>query len=59
MTLGMSDDEARKAVQRCELETGLPTTDVVRMGPAKLLDAVLQASKDLTHKPQPAYTLKR
>jgi D-glutamate N-acetyltransferase len=59
MTLGMSDEEAREAVQRCELETGLPTTDVVRYGPGKLLDAVLQASHDLTRKPTPAYPLKR
>lgn len=59
MTLGLSDDEARKAIQRCELETGLPTTDVLRFGAGKLVDAVLQASQDLTKKATPAYPLKR
>lgn len=59
MTLGLSDQEAKEAISRAELETGLPCTDVVRFGPGRLLDAVLQASQDLTRKAQPAYTLKR
>lgn len=59
MTPGLPDDEAKKAIQRTELETGLPTTDVVRFGPGKLLDAVLQATDDLARKAQPAYPLKR
>jgi uncharacterized NAD-dependent epimerase/dehydratase family protein len=59
MTLGMDDKQARDAVRRAELETGLPATDVVRFGPARALDAVLEASHNLTRKPQPAYPLKR
>lgn len=59
MTLGLDDKEARDAISRTELETGLPTTDVVRYGPGKLVDAVLQASQNLTRKASPAYHLKR
>jgi uncharacterized NAD-dependent epimerase/dehydratase family protein len=59
MTLGLSDQQSRDAINRAELETGLPCTDVVRYGGARLLDAVLQASTNLTKKAQPAYPLKR
>jgi uncharacterized NAD-dependent epimerase/dehydratase family protein len=55
----MSDDEARKACQRAELETGLPCTDVVRFGPAKLLDAVLLSTDQLRRKARPPYASKR
>lgn len=59
MTLGLSEQEAKDAIARTELETGLPTTDVVRFGAGKLVDTVLQASQNLTRKATPAYPLKR
>jgi uncharacterized NAD-dependent epimerase/dehydratase family protein len=34
-------EEAKEAIRKTEEETGLPTTDPVRFGPEKLLDAVL------------------
>ncbi len=40
-TRGLADEEARAAVMNVESETGLPTDDPVRFGPARLLDAVL------------------
>jgi uncharacterized NAD-dependent epimerase/dehydratase family protein len=40
MTVGLSDEEAHAAIQHTEAETGLPTTDVVRFGADKLLDAI-------------------
>ncbi|MCA1813145.1 MAG: DUF1611 domain-containing protein [Halobacteriales archaeon] len=59
MTLGMTDDEARKACQRAELETGLPTTDVLRFGGGNLVDAVLQVTDQLKRKSRPPYAVKR
>jgi uncharacterized NAD-dependent epimerase/dehydratase family protein len=59
MTLGLGEQEARDAIARTELETGLPCTDVVRFGAGRLVDAVLQASANLTKKATPAYPLKR
>ena len=38
-----SDDEARSAIAAAESETGLVADDVVRFGPDRLLDAVLEA----------------
>jgi uncharacterized NAD-dependent epimerase/dehydratase family protein len=58
----MAEDEARKACQRAELETGLPATDVIRFGApgaAKLVDAVLQATDGLKRKARPPYAVKR
>lgn len=59
MTLGLSEQEARDAIARTELETGLPCTDPVRYGAGRILDAVLEASQNLTRKATPAYPLKR
>ena len=59
MTLGLNEHDARDAIARMELETGLPCTDVVRYGAGRLVDAVLEASANLTKKAQPAYPLKR
>ena len=42
-TRSLSDDEARAAIAAAERETGLPTDDPVRFGPARLVDAVLAA----------------
>lgn len=41
VTYGLSDDEARAAIQQVEEETGLPATDTLRFGAGKLLDALL------------------
>jgi uncharacterized NAD-dependent epimerase/dehydratase family protein len=38
-----SDDEAREAIAAAERETGLVADDVVRFGPDRVLDAVLEA----------------
>ncbi len=38
-----SDDEARSAIAAAESQTGLVADDVVRFGPDRLLDAVLEA----------------
>ena len=43
-TAGLDDDEAAAAVADAARETGLPTADPVRDGPASLLDAVLAAA---------------
>jgi len=36
-TAGLSDEEAVKAIEEIEEETGLPTDDAVRIGSGKLL----------------------
>jgi len=59
MTPNMSEAQARDAVARAQLETGLPTTDTVRFGPGPVLDAVLEASQNLTRKSSPPYAVKR
>jgi uncharacterized NAD-dependent epimerase/dehydratase family protein len=41
-TFGMSDGEAIQRIDLVENETGLATTDVIRFGPAKLANALLQ-----------------
>jgi uncharacterized NAD-dependent epimerase/dehydratase family protein len=41
MTGDLPEVEARAALAFLEQETGLPTTDVVRFGPERLLDAIL------------------
>jgi uncharacterized NAD-dependent epimerase/dehydratase family protein len=38
----LGDEEARRAIDEAEEETGLPADDPVRFGPVRLLDAVLQ-----------------
>ncbi|MEJ5253162.1 MAG: DUF1611 domain-containing protein [Chthonomonadetes bacterium] len=40
-TAHLSDEEARRAIEQVERETGLPCTDVVRYGGEKLVDAIL------------------
>jgi uncharacterized NAD-dependent epimerase/dehydratase family protein len=42
-TRGLSDDDARRAVEETAAETGLPVDDPVRFGAGRLLDAVLWA----------------
>jgi uncharacterized NAD-dependent epimerase/dehydratase family protein len=39
-TYDLDDDAARKAVETVQRETGLPTTDPVRFGPAPVADAI-------------------
>jgi len=39
-TFDLSDDEARRAIERTARETGLPTTDPVRYDPAPLVGAI-------------------
>ena len=39
-TVGLEEAAARRAVQATETHTGLPTTDVVRFGPRRLVEAV-------------------
>jgi uncharacterized NAD-dependent epimerase/dehydratase family protein len=39
-----SEDEARAAIAAIETETGLPTDDLIRFGPGRLLDSVLARS---------------
>ncbi len=41
---GLTDEEARRAVEETENECGLPTQDVVRFGAQKLLDAILEVN---------------
>jgi uncharacterized NAD-dependent epimerase/dehydratase family protein len=43
-TRGLSEEDARTAVDAAEAETGLPADDPVRFGAARLVDAVLAAS---------------
>ncbi|MEO0901063.1 MAG: DUF1611 domain-containing protein, partial [Bacteroidota bacterium] len=40
-TIGLSDEEAKDKVLAVEELTGLPTTDVVRFGTAKLINTIL------------------
>jgi uncharacterized NAD-dependent epimerase/dehydratase family protein len=40
MTVGLSEEEARKAVRQAEEETGLLATDVIRFGAGKLMDTL-------------------
>jgi len=46
-TFHMNEDDALREIDRVEKETGLPADDVVRFGPAKILDVVLEAGKSL------------
>jgi uncharacterized NAD-dependent epimerase/dehydratase family protein len=39
-TYDMTDDDARRAVETVQRETGLPTTDPVRFDPAPVVDAI-------------------
>jgi uncharacterized NAD-dependent epimerase/dehydratase family protein len=41
MTIHLSEQEAHDAIKQIEDETGLPTTDVVRFGAGKLMDALI------------------
>jgi uncharacterized NAD-dependent epimerase/dehydratase family protein len=43
-TFDLAEPEARAAVARASLDTGLPATDPVRFGLAPLLEAVTQAA---------------
>jgi uncharacterized NAD-dependent epimerase/dehydratase family protein len=40
-TRDLDDAAARRAIDDAEAETGLPATDPVRFGPARLVDALL------------------
>lgn len=42
VTHGLSEQEALDAVKKAEDETGLPATDVMRFGAAKLMDALVR-----------------
>jgi uncharacterized NAD-dependent epimerase/dehydratase family protein len=42
ITFGLSDEEAIAAIKQAEEETGLPATDVLRFGAAKLLDTLIR-----------------
>ncbi|HLG77739.1 MAG TPA: DUF1611 domain-containing protein [Ktedonobacteraceae bacterium] len=42
MTLHLTEQAARDEIKRIEDETGLPTTDVVRFGAGKLVDALVK-----------------
>jgi uncharacterized NAD-dependent epimerase/dehydratase family protein len=39
-TYDLSEDDARRAVETVQRETGLPTTDTVRFDPAPVADAI-------------------
>jgi uncharacterized NAD-dependent epimerase/dehydratase family protein len=39
-TYDLDDDAARRAVETVQRETGLPTSDPVRFGPAPIADAI-------------------
>ncbi|GAC1345867.1 MAG: DUF1611 domain-containing protein [Ktedonobacteraceae bacterium] len=43
MTMHLNEEEAQQAVQQAAEETGLPATDVIRFGAAKLMDALTRA----------------
>jgi len=40
VTFGLSDQQAKDAIQQAEHEAGLPATDVMRFGASKLMDAL-------------------
>lgn len=42
ITQHLDEEEARKAIQWANNETGLPVTDVIRFGASELMDALLQ-----------------
>jgi uncharacterized NAD-dependent epimerase/dehydratase family protein len=44
-TRPLDEDEARRAIERAEDETGLPAGDPVRFGAASLVDAVLAQAR--------------
>lgn len=44
-TWGVSDAEARRAIEQAENETGLPATDVIRYGCENLIEAILAAPR--------------
>jgi D-glutamate N-acetyltransferase len=43
MTVHLGEEEAAQAVKQVKAETGLPTTDVIRFGAARLMDALSSA----------------
>ena len=53
-TFGLSEEEARAAVDRATQETGLPASDPVRYGVAPLMDAVERFVDALPAKDRPA-----
>jgi len=48
-TLGLSDADARKAVDKAAAATGLPATDVIRFGVAPLFNAVREVMNEASH----------
>jgi uncharacterized NAD-dependent epimerase/dehydratase family protein len=38
----LDDRQTRYEIEKCEKETGLPATDCIKMGPGKLVDAMLE-----------------
>jgi uncharacterized NAD-dependent epimerase/dehydratase family protein len=48
---GVSEEEARAAIEAAEDETGLPADDPVRFGAGKLLDAVLDLTRAVAGEP--------
>jgi uncharacterized NAD-dependent epimerase/dehydratase family protein len=49
-TFGMSEEDARAALDRAAQETGMPATDPVRYGAAPLLDAIEDFMKNMAPK---------
>lgn len=45
-TGALAEEDARRAIEQVEAETGLPTDDPVRFGPDRVLDAVLDLVQD-------------
>ncbi|GAB4371557.1 MAG: DUF1611 domain-containing protein [Elainellaceae cyanobacterium] len=41
-TFHLNEEEAQRAIEQAQLETGLPCTDVIRFGAELILDAILQ-----------------
>ncbi|HEY9678135.1 MAG TPA: DUF1611 domain-containing protein [Drouetiella sp.] len=45
-TVGLTDEEAKAAIERARAETGLPCTDPVRFGAVELVDAIVEAKEN-------------
>lgn len=48
-TVGLADEDARRAVEETERATGLPTGDVIRFGAGPIFDAVKEAYDETAH----------
>ena len=46
-TSTLSEAEAAEVVMRTEAELGLPTADIIRHGPGKIVEAILQRHEEL------------